>query len=817
LFKLDRRKALGLSVASVAALRFAAARAATLPLQAVVTLNGSTYTFSEDQGQDLGDFVSSIGGFTQRCVRATAPGCPLTVFFRPDRTSDRAEVVFELGTLFSGTPANLGAYTVTILRGSQQLAQLSVPQHYWFSRWRWQSAQRPIVGDVATLMSQNLLPPFNRTLAAAGGTTTNTGSGSTTTSGGSTTTSGSTSTSGSTTTSSGSTSTTGSTSTSSGSTTTSGGSTSTSGSTTTSGGSTSTGGSTTTSGGSTSTGGSTTTSGGSTSTGGSTTTTPPTLNKKIIKPVGYSSTTWAPATSGTAPLSAGSSFSDGLLPDGTFTDAALLPVAFTLSSMPAATTSVTPSVSPDGSVLTPGSNGSLVTADGTWTFSTTLVNNTDYVILLNGQPATNGSSTSMTVAGGGKLYAKNSQNNVYVWNGAGWTQTTMPTAPAPNTTTTSTGGVTVPTGGYDISAYTIMGLAGVYAYMPATGERPDIGIVTEPQGKYLGTGDQTALNAMMAQAEAAGSLPWHMRDENTGAPLNFETYPNKTFYPDDYSSNKIQGTANPVSLDTSHVPALTYVPYLLTGDPYFLEELQFQSNWDWGAQPPSYRPNIPQARHFAWAMRSLFQATRQTPSSAPAWLLPQTYWYDRLQVIRQWFETYYVNGTRPDKAVFRTCTPIDSSQDEGAASPGGTWIAVWQDEFVACILGWGILMGFRDWQTSFDWKIGSTIARTGTTSGWVRAQATPYRVILRDSATSPFVTTWADGYAETARINGIVYTDANTWYPTDMTYLTYTRGALVYAAALGTPGASTNLAWATSQLTGKSWNVDYKWRLGTGL
>src|SRR3954470_19830421 len=145
--------ALGFGAASVVALRVGGARAETVtPLKATVVLNGASYTFSEDQGQDLGDFVSSIGGFTQRCVRATVSGCPITVFFRPDRTSDRAEVVFELGTLFSGSPANLGAYTVTISRGTIQLAQVNVPQHYWFSRWRWQSATRPIVGNVADLM-----------------------------------------------------------------------------------------------------------------------------------------------------------------------------------------------------------------------------------------------------------------------------------------------------------------------------------------------------------------------------------------------------------------------------------------------------------------------------------------------------------------------------------------------------------------------------------------------------------------------------------------------------------------------------------------
>ncbi|MHB1204530.1 MAG: hypothetical protein ACYCZX_03105, partial [Rhodospirillaceae bacterium] len=129
-------------------------------LSARVTLGGTIYEYREDAGVDLGDFVSGIGGFTQRCVRCDVAGLPLSVFFRPDRTSSRVEVVFELGRVFSPTAVNLGTYTVEISRGDQVLATVSVPQHYWFARWRWQSAPRPVVGNVDALMSRNLLPPY---------------------------------------------------------------------------------------------------------------------------------------------------------------------------------------------------------------------------------------------------------------------------------------------------------------------------------------------------------------------------------------------------------------------------------------------------------------------------------------------------------------------------------------------------------------------------------------------------------------------------------------------------------------------------------
>ena len=55
--------------------------------------------------------------------------------------------------------------------------------------------------------------------------------------------------------------------------------------------------------------------------------------------------------------------------------------------------------------------------------------------------------------------------------------------------------------------------------------------------------------------------------------------------------------------------------------------------------------------------------------------------------------------------------------------------------------------------------------------------------------------------------------DPDTWYPSDMTYLTYSRGSLMFAARYGTPGAAACLAWAQKQLTAKAWTTDYKWQL----
>jgi len=363
-----------------------------------------------------------------------------------------------------------------------------------------------------------------------------------------------------------------------------------------------------------------------------------------------------------------------------------------------------------------------------------------------------------------------------------------------------------------------MGTAGLNPYMPQTGERPDIGIVTSAQAAYICTAKQSALEALRAQAEAGGTMPWHMRDENTNAPINLKQYPGATWYSSTTAGQPYVKTAkSAVTIDSAHQPSLAYVPYLLTGDPYHLEDLQFQATWNIGTFVPQYRLSIPQSRTFAWNLRTLAQCAKVTPASVPSWLLPQQYWRTFLEEYRLFFEHQYVNSPKPEHARFRTTHNLASSRDEGLKAPAGTWVSPWEEEFVATIIGWVVAMGFSTWQQAFEWKIGSTIARTSRTNGWIRAHATPYRLILRETATSPFADDWAGAWTLEQRVAQLTYTDPNTWTPPDMTYLTYTRGTLVYIDMLKLRDVRENLAWATSQINAKKWNTDYKWRLGTGL
>jgi hypothetical protein len=127
----------------------------------VATLNtgSALYTFDSANAVDQGNYVGQY--VQQKSLMVQLAGCPFTVFFRPDVDGSRDEVVVELGKMWSGTPAHVTTpYTFTVTKNGALLFTQTVPYHWWWARWRWQSAARPYVRTAASLMAdgKSLLP-----------------------------------------------------------------------------------------------------------------------------------------------------------------------------------------------------------------------------------------------------------------------------------------------------------------------------------------------------------------------------------------------------------------------------------------------------------------------------------------------------------------------------------------------------------------------------------------------------------------------------------------------------------------------------------
>jgi hypothetical protein len=269
--------------------------------------------------------------------------------------------------------------------------------------------------------------------------------------------------------------------------------------------------------------------------------------------------------------------------------------------------------------------------------------------------------------------------------------------------------------------YTIMGFSGINKYMPTTGERGDIGPLPEYYAAYLATGDETMKASMLTWAECAASFPWHLRDAANWAPINWNKYPKATTYFD-------QGGASPVIyrnprgvnvyerpyIDDAHEPALTFLPFILTGDLFFLEELQFMATYLLHSDkmfPGLF--NQLQTRGWAWSLRTIVDVVCATPEHTPAFLLPKSYWQVFLDKNLKSIMHDHVNATDVKNRVFSSGT--EKSE-----------IGFWQEDYLATVLGMVVYRGFKAWRPVFEWKVRSDIARTNGTSGWPRSVPTAY-------------------------------------------------------------------------------------------
>lgn len=270
--------------------------------------------------------------------------------------------------------------------------------------------------------------------------------------------------------------------------------------------------------------------------------------------------------------------------------------------------------------------------------------------------------------------------------------------------------------------YEVMGFAGMVDQMGWTGDRPDIGPLTGWQAQWLIKGNNTS--TVLAQGEASGTISMHLRDPVTGSPLDLIEYNKLSNYPGggDPIVPLVPGI---VSYDSGHSPSLSYLPWLMTGDPYYLEALQFQANLEIMGEPSAYR-YTKAGRYGAWALRNKLYAASASPVDVPQWLLPKAVFHEHMEKVRQSM-LEDMNSDDPILAVFR-CRSFGGSQGN-ACHPAGTYASLWQDAMESLVYGLCVQLGFEEWREPSRWKVHSEVKRIDGVE-WPRATPVPYQTGL---------------------------------------------------------------------------------------
>ncbi|MEG2901056.1 MAG: hypothetical protein RR983_12160, partial [Massilia sp.] len=279
-----------------------------------------------------------------------------------------------------------------------------------------------------------------------------------------------------------------------------------------------------------------------------------------------------------------------------------------------------------------------------------------------------------------------------------------------------------------------MTIGPVVAYMGTTGGRGDIGPLPIWSVSYLLSLDKRARDAMMAAAEGSGSWSIHYRDESTGQPLRVDNEANKNVTTHGNLLNvgplpAPRFAATPYSPDVAHQPSLAYLPYLLTGDYYYLEELQFWAAWNpLGTDPGNSGRGKGllrwhQVRGQAWALRTLGHAAYITPDAHPL----KDYFTKQLDNNMAFYHDTYVVGNPNQLGIY-------DGSGASAFQIGGS--APWQDDYLTWSFGYLAELGFEKAQPILQWKAKYPVGRM-TTPGFCWIKASAYSLKIRDDAKSP--------------------------------------------------------------------------------
>jgi hypothetical protein len=135
-------------------------------------------------------------------------------------------------------------------------------------------------------------------------------------------------------------------------------------------------------------------------------------------------------------------------------------------------------------------------------------------------------------------------------------------------------------------AFAILGSGSLDPYMGDVGGRAEIAPYPDWAARYLVYQDPAQKQDVLANGDLAGSWPVHIRNPD-GSLISLDQRPDYWLDPrwspwgdGPVGDNKLTGgNEGPLKPDNAHVPSLAYIPYLVTGDRYYADEMKAWANY----------------------------------------------------------------------------------------------------------------------------------------------------------------------------------------------------------------------------------------------
>ncbi len=206
------------------------------------------------------------------------------------------------------------------------------------------------------------------------------------------------------------------------------------------------------------------------------------------------------------------------------------------------------------------------------------------------------------------------------------------------------------TSGWNATAHGILQNGSITPFFGRTGGRADIGPLPLWATLYLISQEPWAKRVTLGNGDVSGSCPNHLRDPETDWMVSLDDYPNFSYskegwYPTVRNTQKtpyVKPHGSYFIVDAAHQPSLAYVPYLITGDYYYLEEVQWWANANLLSAGVASREGKKgylwsgQVRGVAWSMRQLIHAAALSPDEGPG----KKYFEKKLHSNLAWFKDF---------------------------------------------------------------------------------------------------------------------------------------------------------------------------------
>ena len=321
--------------------------------------------------------------------------------------------------------------------------------------------------------------------------------------------------------------------------------------------------------------------------------------------------------------------------------------------------------------------------------------------------------------------------------------------------------------GWEQSPRDILENAIVMAYFPTTGGREDLGPYPTWTTRYLLSQDHQAWQMVLSTGKLAGSFPVHIRDRATGRIFSIDEHPG-------FSLNArgtlerieprpspdrpyLKPTTSPFQVDNAHQPSLAFIPYLLTGDYYYLEEIYFWANWCMLIQNASYRQKDKglitpdQVRGEAWALRQLVDAAKIAPDAHSE----KAYFDSKVRNNLQYY-CDFVKGSDATPLGTYTLGASDAYVRGRSPEERRKWLtlAPWQQNFLIWSLDHAARAGYLAAAGPRDYFAKLQIGMLIHPDAYNPDYATPYFLVIgeRSGEKKRYYNTWDELFKKTFRV-----------------------------------------------------------------